>query len=151
MNFFQSNTLEYQHNRVAVVFLVPPLLLLFWSFESPYPLQTLIFLTLAVDAMVRANARELLSVFLWVSAAILTMVTGWFLLLDTPDEEDSGLTTLSILMRITGHCFLFLSAVRILTCCICTCILYPTYHHSAVWIITQAAWCTLQFGWLHSK
>jgi hypothetical protein len=112
MNFFKNNALEYKHNRVSLVFLVPPLVLLFWSFESPYPLQTLIFLTLALYGMDMANARELLAVFLWVCAAILTMVTGWFLLLETPDDADTGLATLSIIVRTTGHCFLFLSLVR---------------------------------------
>ena len=118
MNFFQTETLQYEHNRVAIVFLVPPLLSVFWMFDSPYPLQTLIFLVLAMYGMDLANARELLSVFLWVSAAILTMVTGWFMLLATPDDDDGVLTTLSVLLRTTGNCFLFLCLVRTLIYCI---------------------------------
>ena len=111
MNFFKQNTLEYQHNRVAVLFLVPPLMAVFYSIDSPYPIQTTIFLTLTMYAMDMANARELLSVFLWVSSAILTLITGWFLLLGTPDDEDGGLTTLTVILRTAGNCFLFLCMV----------------------------------------
>lgn len=121
--FFDTETLEYEHNRLAIVFLVPPLLSVFCAFDSPYPLQTLIFLVLAMYAMDMANARELLSVFLWVSVAILTMVTGWFMLLDTPDDDDGGLATLSIILRTAGNCFLFL--------CL-------------------GSWCTLQFEWINA-
>ena len=115
MGFFQQTILEYQHNRMAVLFLLPPLLTLFSSMDSPYPIQTMIFLTLAMYGMDMANARDLLSVCLWVSAAILTLVTGWFVLLGTPDEDDGGLTTLSIILRTCGNCFLFLSLVSIRT------------------------------------
>jgi len=118
-NFSQTSdkqeTLQYEHNRVAMIFLIPSLLSVFLEFESPYPLQTLLFLLLACYGLDMANAREFLSVFLWVSAVIVTLVSGWFLLLATPDDDTGGLTTLSVLLRTTGNGFLFLCTVRNVT------------------------------------
>jgi hypothetical protein len=116
-----NSDLQYLHNPTAVLFLIPPLLALFYSYESPYPLQTCIFLVLAMYAMDLANATEFLSVFLWYAVAILTMVSGGCLLLDAPDDDTSGFTTLNLMLRTTGNCFLFVSLVRRTTLTVVSC------------------------------
>jgi hypothetical protein len=110
---FQTK-LKYQHNATALVFLLPPLLGLMWLHASSYPMQAFLLMGLCLYGLDLANLRQGAAVCVWIGFGLLLCVSGWFVLLDEGDDEDSGGYVLGLLLRIATNSFLYFCLVGIL-------------------------------------
>jgi hypothetical protein len=102
---------KYHHNGLVAIFLLPPLFLTLWNHTSPYPLQTFLYMALAVYAADLANLRETYIVLLWVGAVVVTVVNGASALLDVQDDEAAGANMVLVMMKILCEALLFVCAV----------------------------------------
>jgi hypothetical protein len=109
---FQTK-LKYQHNATALVFLLPPLLGLMWLHASSYPMQAFLLMGLCLYGLDLANLRQGAAVCVWIGFGLLLCVSGWFILLDEGDDEDSGGYVLGLLLRIAINSFLYFCLVGI--------------------------------------
>jgi hypothetical protein len=99
--------LQYQHNGTIACFLLPSLVSVLWWHESPVVLQTLLILGLLLYALDLMNARDSLMVTSWISALVLTMLSGISTLLQVDDSEASGGEMILYLIRLAVEGCLF--------------------------------------------
>jgi asparagine N-glycosylation enzyme membrane subunit Stt3 len=78
-----------------------------WWHESPVVLQTLLVLALILYALDLINARDSLTVVSWISALVLTMLSGLGTLLQVDDSDASGGVMILHLVRLAVEGSLF--------------------------------------------
>lgn len=82
-----------------------------WLHASPYPLQTFLVVALCLYGLDLANLRQGAAICVWLGFGVLLCVSGWFILLDEGDDEDSGGYILGLMLRIGVHSFLYFCLV----------------------------------------
>jgi len=112
----------YAHNTIILAILLPCIWILLTATESPYPLQTFLFSTLALHGADLANARSVVLWGTWLAAVVQTCVGSWFLLAAVDDDGDA-------------------SSGRVLT-------LISIMTGTGLFWICAAAWTTLQLQWM---
>lgn len=107
----ENELLQYDHNPTALAFLIPSLLSILWWHESPIILQTLLILGLILYGLDMVNARDALAVVAWISALIMTMVSGFATLLQVDDSEATGGAMILYLIRLAVEGLFFCTMV----------------------------------------
>eukprot|EP00547_Thalassionema_nitzschioides_P016769 CAMPEP_0194235990 /NCGR_PEP_ID=MMETSP0158-20130606/3343_1 /TAXON_ID=33649 /ORGANISM="Thalassionema nitzschioides, Strain L26-B" /LENGTH=1209 /DNA_ID=CAMNT_0038969619 /DNA_START=43 /DNA_END=3669 /DNA_ORIENTATION=+ len=115
---------RYSHNVTVAIFMLPPLFLTLWNHVSPYPLQTFLYLALAIYAMDMANLRDLYVGMCFFGAIVMMMVNGITALSNVSDDETAGFNTSLVIMKILCDALLF---------------------------ICMACWATVQAEWLYKS
>jgi hypothetical protein len=106
-----SEPLQYEHNSTALALLLPSLLSILWRHESPIILQTLLILGLILYALDMVNARDALAIVAWISALVMTMVSGFATLLQVDDSEATGGAMILYLIRLAVEGLFFCTMV----------------------------------------
>jgi hypothetical protein len=102
---------SYEHNSIALVFLLGPLALLLWNHVSEAPLQALISCALVLYSLDLANLRDACMIGMWVCFALVSGTNSWTLLMATDDHEATGGTMLVIIFRMMVETLFFLCLV----------------------------------------
>ena len=108
-----SGPLQYEHNSEAFALLLPSLLSILWWHESPAILQTMLILGLILYGLDMINARDAVAVVAWISALVMTMVSGFATLLQVDDSEATGSAMILYLIRLTVEGLFFCTLVRL--------------------------------------
>lgn len=107
-----SSSQQYQHNTIILSFLLPSLVSVLWWHESPVVLESVLILGLIIYAIDLMNARDALTVAVWISALLVTMVSGFCTLLMVDDADATGATMILYLVRLAVEGSLFCLLVR---------------------------------------
>lgn len=110
---------RYPHNVTVAIFMFPPLFLTLWNHVSPYPLQTFLYLSLAIYAMDLANFRDLYVGMCFFGAVVMTMVNGITSLSNISDDEITGSNISLVITKVLCDALLFICAVSPSLCPSC--------------------------------
>lgn len=105
-HLMKEEPLKYQHNLVSGFFLFGSLLCVLSQYESPYPGWIVGMLGLALYSLDLANLEDAFLYTTWISAFIMSVVCGWFTLIESSDD-DTGIEVVVLLLNIAVYVLLF--------------------------------------------
>ena len=102
---------HYKHNLISLSFLLPTLASILWWHESAVVIEIFLFMALILYALDLINSRDAVAVCLWIAALILTMASGFGMLLQVDDAEATGASSIFYLLRLAVDGMLFCAMV----------------------------------------
>jgi len=121
---FGKTNFQYEHNAVALSFLVPALVSILWWHDSIVVLQAFLFIALGLYALDLLNSRDGLATGAWIAAVAMAIASGYGALQQDDEVAVSDIAMMRFLLQLAVEGMLF-----------------------CAW----ACWITLQFGWLYTE